>query len=197
MRGTNTKSRQDALRSSGQAGATNWWRGDNWGTEWARLGGTMTEKSEFAISRRQFARRAALASAVASIAPARAMSSEFESGVVQATAPAGQAPAVAGLPQLPANAPKLSTEGQAEADGRFQLILAQYGGRFSEEQKADLRRLCVFGQAALERLRGYKAENGDGPGLYLKPLFEREKKGKVAGLAGAGAGKISGSGTKP
>jgi hypothetical protein len=118
------------------------------------------------------------------------MSSEFESGVV--ASPAGQA--TAGLPQLPANAPKLSAEGQAEADGRFQLILAQYGGRFSEEQKADLRRLCTAGQAALERLRTYKVENGDGPGLYLKPLFEREKKGKVAG---AGAGKISGSGTKP
>jgi len=157
----------------------------------------MQEKSDVAISRRQFARRAAIASAVASIAPASAMTSELGSRATPTAQPAGQAPATAALPQLPPNAPKLSQESQAEADARFESILAEYGGRFSDEQKADLRRLCTFGQAPLERLRAYKVENGDGPGLYLKPLFEREKKGKVVGLGGSAAGKPSGTGTKP
>jgi hypothetical protein len=74
--------------------------------------------------------------------------------------------------------PKLSPDSQAEADARFQSILAQYGSRFSDEQKADLRRLCAVAQPPLERLRAYPVQNGDGTALYLKPLFEREKKPK-------------------
>jgi hypothetical protein len=85
--------------------------------------------------------------------------------------------------QLPPNTPRLSPEGQAEAEARFQAILAQYGGRFSDEQKADLRRLCIVAQPPLDRLRAYKVENGGGSGLYLKPLFEREKKPKPPAAA--------------
>jgi hypothetical protein len=72
--------------------------------------------------------------------------------------------------------PKLSAEGQAEAAARIQAILNQYGSRFSEEQKTDIRRLCALAQPPLDRLRAYVIENGDGPALYLKPLVEREKK---------------------
>jgi hypothetical protein len=72
--------------------------------------------------------------------------------------------------------PKLSPEGQSEAEARLQTILAQYGTRFSEDQKADLKRLCLLAQPPLDRLRAYAIENGDGPALYLKPLVEREKK---------------------
>jgi len=93
--------------------------------------------------------------------------------------------------------PKLAPESQAEADARFQLILAQYGSRFSDEQKADLRRLCSVAQSALDHLRAYKVENSDGPGLYLKPLFEREKKPKPAAQPAQGAAKTSGAVVKP
>ena len=48
--------------------------------------------------------------------------------------------------------------------------------RLSDAEKADLRRLANEGQAVLDRLRAFATENGDGPGLYLKPLIEREKK---------------------
>jgi hypothetical protein len=72
--------------------------------------------------------------------------------------------------------PKLSPESQAEVDARLQAILGQYGGRFTEEQKTDLQRLCTVVQPSLDRLRAYAVENGEGPGLYLKPLVEREKK---------------------
>ena len=135
------------------------------------------------ISRREFARRAALASAVAAVAPGAAIATP---------APPSKEPAnVAGadfsgrlsepsseiaLPeQQAADLPKLSPEGHAEVEARIQSIFSQYGSRFSEAQKADLRRLCNLAQPPLDRLRAYALENGDGPGLYLKPLLEREK----------------------
>jgi hypothetical protein len=71
--------------------------------------------------------------------------------------------------------PKLSPESQVEVDARIQTILSQYGSRFSDEQKADIRRLCAVAQPPLDRLRAYALENGDNPALYLKPLVEREK----------------------
>jgi hypothetical protein len=63
-----------------------------------------------------------------------------------------------------------------EVESRIQSILTQYGSRFSEAQKTDLRRLAAEAQAPLDRLRAFAVENGDGPALYLKPLIEREKK---------------------
>jgi hypothetical protein len=157
----------------------------------------MTEKPVIPISRRQFARRAAIASAVASLAPAAALGAGVASGVAQTPPPGSQAPASSSQPQLPTDMPKLSPESQAEADGRFQMILAQYGSRFSDEQRADLHRLCIAAQPALDRVRAYKAENQDGPGLYLKPLFEREKKPKPAAQPGQPAAKTTGAATKP
>ena len=121
----------------------------------------MNGKKNVAISRREFACRAALASAVASMAPAELFATE------KAFAPP---------PQQAPPFPKLSLESQGEAEARFQTILSQFGSRFSEEQKADIRRLCFMAQPPLDRLRAYAVENGDGSALYLKPLLEREKK---------------------
>jgi hypothetical protein len=94
-------------------------------------------------------------------------------------------PAPAGQEQQPASIPKLSAEGQAEAEARVQAIFGQYGSRFSEAQKADIRRLCFLAQTPLDRLRAYSLTNGDGPALYLKPLVEREKKPAMAGKPAA------------
>jgi hypothetical protein len=122
----------------------------------------MGNNSDLAISRREFARRAAFVSAAATLTPANLLNAESA---------ATPAPA-----QLPTNAPKLSLEGQAEVDSRIQSIFAQYGSRLSDAQKADIRRLATEAQPPLERLRAFATENGDGPGLYLKPLIERERK---------------------
>src|SRR5712692_5566613 len=122
----------------------------------------MGNKSDTAISRREFARRAAFVSAAASLSPSNLLSSES----IAATLPAQQS----------ANAPKLSPEGQVEVESRIQSIFAQYGNRLSDTQKADIRRLANEAQPPLDRLRAFTTENGDGPGLYLKPLIEREKK---------------------
>ncbi len=122
----------------------------------------MGTKNASAISRREFARRAALVSAAASLSPVdllTAKSATLEAPALQTT-----------------TAPKLSPESQAEVDSRIQAIFAQYGSRLRDEQKADLRRIAAEGQAGLDRLRAYSTENGDAPALYLKPLIEREKK---------------------
>ena len=117
------------------------------------------------MSRREFAARAALgAVAAASPLPPAAIDA--------LSAPASQQP--------PADAPKLPAGSEAEAEGRYQAVLARYGDRFSDAQKADLRRLCFVLQPRLDGLRAWPVANSDAPALYLKPLVEREKKGNAA-----------------
>jgi hypothetical protein len=121
----------------------------------------MNQPKKGGISRRQFAQRAALLSASASIVPA---ASVFADSSI--TMPAQQAEAH----------PNLSPESQAEAEARYQQILSQYGSRFSAEEKVSLREMNLVTQASLDKVRAFPLENGDAPALYLKPLVEREKK---------------------
>lgn len=135
----------------------------------------MGSKNGSAISRREFARRAAFVSAAASLSPAELLAREPAADV----APPLQTP--------PPSGPKLSPESQAEMESRVQAVFTQYGSRLSDAQKSDLRRLAADGQAALDRLRAFPTDNGDGSALYLRPLMERETKhampqiGKAAG----------------
>jgi len=122
----------------------------------------MNQPKRRRISRRQFAQRAALLSASASIAPAASVFAE----------PVQTPPA----PQTPATHPNLSADSQAEAEARYQQILSQYGGRFSAEEKTSLREMNLVTQSSLDKVRAFSLENGDAPALYLKPLVEREKK---------------------
>jgi hypothetical protein len=55
-------------------------------------------------------------------------------------------------------------------------VLALHGPQFDDGQKALLKTLCVMVQPALDHIRAFPFENGDGPALLLKPLVEREKK---------------------
>jgi hypothetical protein len=153
------------------------------------------------ITRREFARRAALASAVATVAPAAALTTPTpppnEHANVAAAdfggrffAPPSDTPAD---PQQSADLPKLSPESHTEVEARVQTILAQYGSRLSDAQKADLRRLCFLAQPPLDRLRAYALENGDNPALYFKPLVEREKNP----LENTRVGKTPDAATKP
>jgi len=122
----------------------------------------MNQPKKRGISRRQFAQRAALLSASASIVPAVSVFAE----------PVQTPPA----PRTPAGHPNLSTESQAEAEARYQQILSQYGSRLSAEEKVSLREMNLVTQASLDKVRAFSLENGDNPALYLKPLVEREKK---------------------
>ncbi len=122
----------------------------------------MGSKNGCVISRREFARRAAFLSAAASLSPADLLTEKSP----DTAKPLSQTP----------SGPKLSAESQTEMESRLQAVFAQYGSRLNDAQKADLHRLAVEGQAALDRLRAYPTDNNDGPALYLKPLIEREKK---------------------
>jgi hypothetical protein len=124
---------------------------------------TPTNKS---LSRREFTRRAALGTAATSTM----LFSLPDLAAGPTTLPT----------QLPSDASKLSPQSQYEAEARYQSILAQYPDRFSEAQKADLKRLCFALQPQLDRLRAWPVANSDQPALYLKPLVEREKKSNAA-----------------
>jgi hypothetical protein len=123
----------------------------------------MNEPRNSGISRRQFARRAAVLSASASIVPAASVFADSlqTPPTQQQTAPAH---------------PNLSPESQTEAEARYQQILSQYGSRLSAEEKVSLREMNLVTQTSLDKVRAYSLENGDAPALYLKPLVEREKK---------------------
>jgi len=122
----------------------------------------MNQPKRSGISRRQFARRAALLSASATIVPA--------AGVFPQLTPAVPAQ------EPPAPHPSLSRESQTEADARLQQIFTQYGSRFSDDEKKSLQQINLMTQQNLDRARSFPLDNGDAPALYLKPLVEREKK---------------------
>ena len=106
------------------------------------------------ISRRDFARQSALAAAAAALLPA--------------------APAVAQQEPPPAE-PKLPAASAAEAEARFQMILAKRGSRLSPVQKAGLRKSVFILQGTLDELRAFALENGDEPALVLEPRPPRGK----------------------
>jgi len=104
------------------------------------------------ISRRDFARRAAIAAATAACLP----------GELLAVPPA---PPPAPLQQA---SEKLSPEIQAEVEAKIQAIFSRYGTRFSEAQKDDIRRLVTEGQKSLEAMRAFPLDNSDQPATVLK-----------------------------
>jgi hypothetical protein len=125
----------------------------------------MKQNEDHKLSRREFARRAALLSATASIVPAGMMlpAEAFPNNLASAQA---------------ADLPKLSPESQAEADARFQNVLSRYANRLSEEEKQRTKALCYSLQTTLEQVRAYPLKNGDVPALFLKPLVDRDAKAK-------------------
>ena len=126
---------------------------------------TVSSSGPRAITRREFTRRVAIASAATTLSPAVLVPA------AKAVFLEGSFPALQDSPDKP----KPSPEGMIELEARTQLIFARYGKRFSDEQKADIRRLQRLLQPQLESLRAYGLTNGDPPALYLKPLVEREQ----------------------
>jgi len=116
------------------------------------------EGSHSGLSRREFARRAALAAAGIAVAPGSSMEGP-PAEPHSPPRPAQQASADAGL----------SPAAQAEVESKIQFILQKYGSRLDEAQKADIQRLVKEGQKPLEKLRAYGLENSDAPALVLRP----------------------------
>jgi hypothetical protein len=125
--------------------------------------GAMKNQTDKLLSRRAFAKHAALISASAGLASTKLI---FPSDNPATQMEAGQ---------TPENLPKLSAEGQSEAEARYQLALSRCGSRLNEDQKKSAKFMCYTVQPGLERLRAFALQNGDVPALFLKPLVEREK----------------------
>ena len=121
------------------------------------------------LSRREFAQRAALLSATSVVSPAAMLDLPSDVGSDY---------------QVDAGGPKLSPEGQAEASARYQQVLSLYGERLNDEQKTRVKKMCAELQPALDHIRSYQLENGNAPALYLKPLYEREKRQQSSGATG-------------
>jgi hypothetical protein len=111
------------------------------------------------LSRRDFARRAALGVAAAACIPNQLLPHSI------APAPSER------LRPNPITTPqdeKLSAAGQAEVNEKMQTILRKYGDRLSDVQKADIRRMVTEGQAPLEKMRAFPLDNSDQPGNVLR-----------------------------
>ena len=115
-----------------------------------------TSESDSKLSRRDFARRAALAATTAVVVPAALLSQE--SAPKPTPAP--------GAPPQPAT--QLSPALQAEGELKYQWILQNYGSRLTDAEKQDVHRLVMEGQKPLAAFRAFPLDNADQPATVLK-----------------------------
>ena len=120
-------------------------------------------KTTEGLSRREFAKAAAVTAAAAMV-PADLMSQQ-EKPATEATKSETAPPTT-----------KLSAQGQAEADLAYETLMRKYGTRFSEEQKRDIKRLVNAQQSGLEKLRAFSVSNSDEPATVFKPLVPEAKR---------------------
>ena len=109
------------------------------------------KKEESGISRREFAKAAALTTAAVLV------TGEL---IAQQEKPTTEA--------KPSEGPKLSEASRAEADLAYETVMRKYGSRFSEEQKKEIKRLIDAQQSGLDKLRAFAVTNGDQPATVLK-----------------------------
>jgi hypothetical protein len=107
-------------------------------------------KESHALTRRDFARGIALTAAT-TVVVSRKTSAQIES----ASGGASQ--------EATAQATQLSPTGEAQ----LQTILAKYGKRLSDEQKADVRRLVAQAQKTSEALHTFPLDNSDEPAMIF------------------------------
>lgn len=122
-----------------------------------------SEKKLNELSRREFAKAAAV-TAAAALVPAELIAQEGK--------PAPQTSKQETTPP----AAKLPAASQAEADLAYETLMKKYGGRFTEEQKKDIKRLVNSQQGALDKLRAFPVSNSDEPAAVFKPLLPEGKR---------------------
>jgi hypothetical protein len=118
------------------------------------------------LSRRAFSRGFALAAA----APVGLAATGASSGEVSAATPAQNPPASA-------------------ADSAYQNIMARYGQRFSEAEKADIKRLAAQIQKTSEALNAFPLENEDEPSTVFRPYRPVPKSGSKASTSAKRSGR--------
>ena len=118
------------------------------------------EKHKNGITRRGFARGAAVA-ATAALFPSHEIWAE-------SSAP---------LQAQPNPTEKLSPAARAEVDAKAKEIFRKYGSRLTDEQKADIRKVLAETQDGLEKMRRFALDNGDQPATVFK--FTAEKRARA------------------
>ena len=113
-------------------------------------------KPKTAITRRSFARGAAVA-ATAALFPMNEIWAE----------------SVAPTQAQPGATEKLSPAARAEVDAKAKEIFRKYGSRLSDEQKADIRKVLAETQDGLEKMRRFALGNGDQPATVFKLTAEK------------------------
>jgi beta-mannanase len=108
------------------------------------------------LTRRDFARAAAVAAATAAVSP-----------VIVAATPSDSVAEMASK-RVDANGDDAASARQAEIDARVSEVFRRYGDRLSAEQKTEVRRLVGELQKALDKLRAYPLGNGDQPATVLR-----------------------------
>jgi hypothetical protein len=110
------------------------------------------------LTRRDFARAAAVAAATATaaLAPGAEALTRDVAGANVTRVP------------NPAGADDAASARQAEIDARAADVLRRYGDRLSAEQKTEVRRLVGELQKTLDKLRSYPLGNGDRPATVLR-----------------------------
>ena len=106
------------------------------------------------LTRRDFARSAAIAAATAAMAPG------IDAGKRLGTRP--------GLAGASAGGDDAASARQAEIDARVAEVFRRYGDRLSAEQKTEVRRLVGELQKGLDKLRAYPLGNGDQPATVVR-----------------------------
>jgi len=71
-------------------------------------------------------------------------------------------------PQPDAALQKLSPEGRARFETMWQNVLRAHGDRFTDGQKARLRRIVLRNATMLEAVYAIDVKNGDGPATILR-----------------------------
>ena len=104
-------------------------------------------KSGSRLSRRDFARVAAVTAATAALPIESKAAAELQPGEMPESTQAAQLP--------PA------------AEAQYQAILAKYGKRLSDEQKTDLKRLITQAQKTSDALRAFPLENSNEPAMIF------------------------------
>lgn len=120
-----------------------------------------SNSSSVSISRRKFARNAAVIAAASISAPA----------LLPAETPERNAPREQDQKAEPLKG--LSAEQTADVDAKLANILRKYGDRFNDDQKKRLRRILAQHQRLLAPVRDFAVKNGDPPASVLRLTFDK------------------------
>ena len=119
--------------------------------------------SKLSITRRGFAKGAAVAATAALIHPVEMLAQTTTSPVPPLAQKAKEA--LAKLPPL----------SRAEVEAKVSEIIRRYGDRLNDEQKADILRIMAESQPGLDKMREFLLHNDDQPAT----VFQISRKGNT------------------